>query len=196
MSSASSSTPLAASTTSPARWTAARWPLTRPAVSYRSTGSRPTSVRYSSTVVSDQATSTGSGASRIGKGYQPYPRRHGAEVVRDPVIHALSQLRARLCRSLACEQSKEMAHARRDHPAAGMPVFSARNASPWRRPLTRRRSRWPKKRSPSEIEQRADQNKTQVVAYACEQPKQHQRRTRESKILEELDLLHLLGLRV
>jgi hypothetical protein len=63
VSSASSSTPVAASTTSPARWTVARWPLARSAVWYRSTGSGPTSVGYSSTVVSDQATSTGTGAS-------------------------------------------------------------------------------------------------------------------------------------
>src|SRR4029453_14626506 len=63
VSSASSSTPVAASTTSPARWTAARWPLARSAVSYRSTGRGPTPVGYSSTAVSDQATSTGTGAS-------------------------------------------------------------------------------------------------------------------------------------
>ena len=63
VSSASSSTPVAASTTSPARWTVARWPRARSTVSYRSTGSGPTSVGYSSTVVSDQATSTGTGAS-------------------------------------------------------------------------------------------------------------------------------------
>jgi hypothetical protein len=60
---ASSSTPVAASTTSPASWTAARWPFARSTVWYRSTGSGPTSVGYSSTVVSDQATSTGTGAS-------------------------------------------------------------------------------------------------------------------------------------
>jgi hypothetical protein len=73
---ASCSTPGAASTTSPASWTAARWPFARSVVWYRSTGSWPTCVGYSSTVVSDQGhLDRNRRQRRLGEGDQPYPRR-------------------------------------------------------------------------------------------------------------------------
>ena len=59
---------------------------------------------------------------------------HGAEAVRDAVIDALSRLPARLRRSLAWDQGKEMALHHQISQVLGMPVFFCEKASPWQRP--------------------------------------------------------------
>jgi IS30 family transposase len=61
------------------------------------------------------------------------PTSHTADVVADALAAKITELPAELCRSLTCDQGKEMAAHSRFTVATGVPVFFCDPRSPWQR---------------------------------------------------------------